>query len=294
MTENTTEKTMTSSRKNYKLTKRDLSVVALLDDYRLLTTSQIQKLLYPSLQKAQTRLLALYQNELLKRFPYPVLLTDSGKGEYIYYTDQRKKTTLLSVQHLLKLNDIRIAFEKACQNSDKIKLAMFIPEYHGKLKADGNPGRKTETTVWDADRFGAEKTIIPDATIILENSLNNKKALFFLELDLGREKLITEKQNKYSLLKKMLLYKNYLNNKRYIEYIHKLKTPSYNFKGFRVLVVMNNPRRISRLKNELNKRGIKKFIWFTETQLISPETIFNKIWQLTDTTQDRQYSIITN
>ncbi len=58
-----------SSNKGYKLTQRDLKVVELVEDYHLLTTSQIQRLLYPTLQKAQTRLYRIWKSGLVKRYP---------------------------------------------------------------------------------------------------------------------------------------------------------------------------------------------------------------------------------
>ena len=100
-----------SSNKGYKLTQRDLKVIELVEDYHLLTTSQIQKLLYPTLQKAQTRLYRIWKSGLLKRFPYPVLLREGGRGEYIYHSNRKPKMSRTGVRHTRGLNDIRIAFD---------------------------------------------------------------------------------------------------------------------------------------------------------------------------------------
>ena len=278
-----------SSVNRHRLTERDLQVPGLLEDYKMLTTSQIQQLLYPTLQKAQTRLLKMHKAGLVKRFAYPVLLSEGGRGEYVYHVNSKPKVALTAVQHTIQLNEVRIAFEIACRNSDKINLVGFIPEYRGKVKSDGRPGRNVEESVADPGAFGQETTIIPDAVICLGNSEIKKSALFFLEVDLGSEKLITEGRGKYSVLKKMLVYREYLEARGFERYDDLFRFP---FKGFRVLTVMNNTKRIQRLRRELTQRGIKKFIWFTEDSTINQHNIFKKIWLIADANDSNNYSII--
>ena len=272
-----------------KLTERDMQVPGLLEEYKMLTTSQIQQLVYPSLQKAQTRLLRLHEAGEVKRFAYPVLLREGGKGEYVYHLKRGPRTVLTAVQHMLGLNNLRIAFEQACASSDGIKLVEFIPEYRGVRRNDGRPGRAVEDSVAVRQGYGAEGILIPDAVICLGNTATDKQALFFLELDLGTEKLVSLGRGRYSLLKKMLLYREYLNTRGFERYNDMFK---YEFKGFRVLTIMNNSSRIRRLRAELSQRDIRKFVWFAVADKVTRDTILDKIWIKADKEDNGQYSII--
>ncbi len=215
------------SAKNYKLTQRDLKIPALVEDYHLLTTSQIQKLLFPSLQKAQSRCLRVYQNGLIDRFRYPVLLVEGGRGEFVYHINRMPKFSYTGIVHTIELNEIRIAFELASKRSEGINLVDFIPEYRGFIDEEGRIRRLTEDKI-RRGRMEKAGSIIPDAVVCLENS-NNNKILMFVELDLATEKLVTKKEGSYSLLKKMLLYREYGIQggfKKYNSWFN------YQFKGF--------------------------------------------------------------
>lgn len=283
------------------VTERDLGGVELLKDYGKLTTSQIQRLLYPTLQKAQTRLLRLYEAGLVQRFAYPVLLREGGKGEYVYHLKSRPKTALTLLRHTLKLNDIRIEFELACgqeyakekgQGAGQVNLVGFIPEYKGVKgrRNDQKPVRATEDTVGGRgeQRRGAQ-TLIPDAVICLENPATGKRALFFLEVDLGSEKLLST--DHYSLYKKIMLYKKYLETGGFERYRTSF---GYDFKGFRVLTVMDSETRIARLRHALAKAGVQGFVWFTDTTTIKGANVLDKIWLMTDPSDDGKYSIVRN
>ena len=278
-----------SSTEKRKLTERDMQVPELLEDYRLLTTSQLQRLLYPSLQKAQTRLLRLYRAGLVKRFSYPVLLREGGKGEYVYHLKKRPNTILTALRHMLQLNDVRIAFELACWKSDEINLVEFIPEYRGVRRNDGRPGRVVEDSVAVREGFGEQAILIPDAVVCLENITTGKRALFFLEVDLGSEKLIAEGRGKYSVMKKMLLYREYLNNRGFERYSNLFR---FRFKGFRVLTVMNNSQRMQRLRKELIQRGVRRFVWLAEVSTINKQTLFEKVWLALDAEDNERHSIL--
>ncbi len=273
--------------KKKRLTERDLQVPELAKEYKLLTTSQIKELLYPTLQKAQTRLKAVYEAGLVQRYPYPVLLKEGGKGEYVYHVGKKPKLVYSKVLHTIELNKMRIAFEKASQESDKIKLIDFIPEYKGKIEK-GKIKRLVEQEVLLPDGIG-KTTLIPDAVICLENERTKKKGLFYLEVDLGTEKITTGNKDDYSLLKKMMVYKEYVKSKKYKKYND---VYNYDFNGIRVLSVMDSSTRIRSLRRELFNKGIKKFIWLTESSEISTSTVFSKIWLMANIEDSNKYSII--
>ena len=280
------------SQKNINLTARDMEVPELVQDYRYLTTSQIKTLLYPSIQKTQTRMLQIYKSGLVKRFPFPVLIRVGGKGEYVYHLGKLPRFSFSKLVHTVRLNDVRIAFEKGCQDSGIIQLVEFIPEYKKmsirppKNENKGYDGNGEEEA-WD--KLTTKKHIIPDGVMCMENPGRQKRALFFIEVDLGSEKITTTKKDQYSLMKKMLVYKEWLQEKNHSVYGNYF---SYDFKGFRVLVIMNNQTRIRKLRKELCKNNIRKFIYITEQTEIKSESILKHIWQIPGTDNKNGYSII--
>ena len=278
-----------SSNQGYKLTQRDLKVIELVEDYHLLTTSQIQKLLYPSMQKAQTRLYRIWKSGLVKRFPYPVLLREGGRGEYIYHINRKPKMSMTGVLHTIELNDIRIAFDVACRESEHIEMIEFIPEYKGIVGSDGMMRRIVEDRVRIQGGQKTEQRFIPDAAICLEKRATRKRILLFIELDLGSEKLVTRRAGSYSVVRKLEVYKEYLKQEGYKKHRDKF---DHEFMGFRVLVIMSNQQRTERLRKELTLKGIKKFVWFTQKSEITTETILKEIWTMSDVNDEKKYSII--
>ncbi|MFH1851074.1 MAG: replication-relaxation family protein [Candidatus Neomarinimicrobiota bacterium] len=269
------------------LTARDLKVPELVRNYRYLTTSQIQRLLYPSLQKTQTRMLKVHNSGLVKRFPFPVLIRASGKGEYVYHFGKLPRLSFSKLVHTVRLNDIRIAFEKGCQDSGIIRLVEFIPEYQKMSISPAINGSDSDMGYrGDANGKGH---IIPDGVMCLENPSRQKQALFFVEVDLGSEKITTTQKDQYSLSEKMLVYREWLHEKRFEKYCEYFK---YDFKGFRVLVIMNNESRIQKIRKVLTKQGIKEFIYFAEQSAIMPKAIFEYIWRKTDVADDKKRSIL--
>ena len=278
-----------SSNQGYKLTQRDLKVEDLVEDYHLLTTSQIQKLLYPSMQKAQTRLYRIWKSGLVKRFPFPVLLREGGRGEYIYHINRKPKMSMTGVLHTIELNDIRIAFDVACRESEHIEMIEFIPEYKGMVGSDGVMKRVVEDSVRIQGGEKTEQRFIPDAVMCLEKRATRKRILLFIELDLGNEKLVTRKTGSYSVIRKLEVYKEYLRQEGYKKYNDRF---DHEFRGFRVLVIMSNQQRTERLRKELTLRGIRKFVWFTQKSGITAETILKEIWTVSDVNEEKKYSIL--
>jgi predicted transcriptional regulator len=270
--------------KDLRLTPRDLKVPELVKDYTYLTTNQIAELLYPSKQKAQTRLLKVYKSGLVKRFVFPVLIVDGGRGEFVYHLTRLPKVSFSKLAHTIKLNNIRIAFEKGCLNTGTVDLEAFVPEYSVKSISMALNANMDDSRV-DAKA----KHIIPDGVMCLKNRANGKKALFFIELDLGTEKIKTSTPKEYSLVEKMLVYKEWMKLREYDKYSEKF---GYSFKGFRVLVIMNSQIRKRKLRNELSKHGIKQFIYLTDCAKIVNGKIFDRIWSRCDFRDEGKYSII--
>ena len=197
--------------------------------------------------------------------------------------------SMTGVLHTIELNDIRIAFDVVCRESEQIEMIEFIPEYKGRIGSDGMMRRIVEDSVRIQGREKKEQRFIPDAVMCLEKRATRKRILLFIELGLGSEKLVTRRTGSYSVIRKLEVYKEHLRQEGYKKYNDRF---DHEFMGFRVLVIMSNQQRTQRLRKELTLKGIKKFVWFTQKSEIKAETILNEIWTVSDVNDRKKYSIL--
>ncbi len=287
--------------KNYGLTERDIEVILGVARYRYLKSSQVEHLYFPSKRVANRRLLILSEHKYLKRFNVRELLGRRIK-EYAYCLDKKgielvsikksfnidkgnisvkqKPEKAIFLTHLLDLNDFRICLELVC-NDVNIELAKFTADYDVE-RINGVIKRETQEST--ADPYDTEKTInfAPDATFILENA-SGKQALFFLEIDEGTEKIMSEKYRDFT--DKLVAYAGYYKNKGF-------KRHGKHFTGFRVLVVTKNETRVTAYRRASSKIGIKKLVWFSTFEKINKDTIFQKIWKVADSNDNNLYGIV--
>ena len=95
----------------------------------------------------------------------------------------------------------------------------------------------------------AENKIIPDAAFILENTTSKRRALFFLEMDMGTERIITASSlsHQTSLHRKFSQYDRYLKSLRYT----KTYAEYGEFRSFTLLFVTLQEARIENIRGEL-------------------------------------------
>ena len=95
----------------------------------------------------------------------------------------------------------------------------------------------------------AENKIIPDAAFILENVQTKKRALFFLEMDMATERIITASpfNKQTSLHRKFYQYDRYLKSFRYTKTYQEFG----EFRLFLMLFVTLQEARIENIRREL-------------------------------------------
>jgi hypothetical protein len=74
-----------------------------------------------------------------------------------------------------------------------------------------------ETTDYVADEQLSDNRIVPDAAFIVQNIETNKRALFFLEMDMATERIVTHilRDRRVTLHHKISQYDRYLQSLRY-------------------------------------------------------------------------------
>jgi len=148
--------------------------------------------------------------------------------------------------HRLATVDLLIALESAVLKRAHLAIVKTFLEYR-RVKRGERIVPETSDYV-DSEESGENK-IIPDAAYILENRETKRRALFFLEMDMGTERITTAfVGNKQTVLhQKFSQYDRYLKSFRY--------TNTYQeygeFRSFTMLFVTIQDARIENIRGEL-------------------------------------------
>ena len=281
---------------------RDTAVILDVYKYRYLTATQIEKLHFPSMQMAWRRLHILTKLGFLKAFTTPninerIFYLDKQGAEIVagelhvevqYLTPSKIPKDYYFLKHFLAINDFRILITKACQQSE-INLLGFIPEYIGEKTKEGYVKKyirdKVSDIMFSVDR---EYSHTPDAVFSLEK--DGRPALFFLEIDRGRE-IVSDPEKGF--LKCIVFYQHYWREKKWIRYSEDFNR---EFKTFRLLVVTTSNERLTHMREEVTRlpfpdSQVKRFLWGTIQGWLRVETVFDPIWQSMDKDDLTPYKI---
>jgi Replication-relaxation len=148
--------------------------------------------------------------------------------------------------HRLRTVDLLIALECAVLERGHLSIVKTFLEYR-RVKRGERIVQETTDYV-DAEESGENK-IIPDAAYILENRETKRRALFFLEMDMGTERITTAfVGNKQTVLhQKFSQYDRYLKSFRYT----KTYAEFGEFRSFTLLFVTLQQARIENTRREL-------------------------------------------
>lgn len=265
------------------LTERDRKVLATLYHYRVLTTPQIQKLYFPSQKgkkddtkfiSCRRRLHKLYHNKFVERLRVPVL-SGTGTRPMVYalrklgaevvaksleigeidWKARDNKISPIVLDHLLEINDVRVAVELATQNSPFV-LNEWLDERE--LKRCQKGLRKPLVAL--------KKT--PDGYFVIHNTKKKTKACFFLEVDRGTE------SGRSKVAGKIKAYQNYYFSGQYAK--------DFATRSLRVLFVVNSENRLKNLlKNVVVKISKGNIFWFSVMdEVLEKNILIDPVWQV--------------
>ena len=120
----------------------------------------------------------------------------------------------------------------------------------------------------------ADDGFIPDGVFSIRNEQQNKRLLFFLEVDRSTES-IASAQNPVSISQKIRSYRSYFQTKGYKRYEKKWME---DLDGFRVLFLTNTPRRRDSISTLLRTNPSLNFVWITDKEQMFRHGISASIW----------------
>src|SRR5215213_11088086 len=155
----------------------------------------------------------------------------------------REETWSPQMYHRLRLLDLLIALEVQVRGRPQLNLVKIFLEYR-RTKRSGRIAR--ETTDFVAEEEIPENRIIPDAAFVLENVETERSGLFFLEMDMATERIVTKisHDRRLTLRYKIEQYDRYLTGGRFAQtYAH-----LGSFRSFTLLFVTYGEDRIENIR----------------------------------------------
>lgn len=258
------------------LTDRDCELIHMVNACRMLTGDQLQALFFSSRSTAQYRLQRLFQHEYLERHFQAVVAAAPAAAPAIYTLGKRGAHVLVerfgfdrsdiklprraalgwhTVEHTLRINDVRIAILLAAQEHDW-QLLEWRDE--GRFRAEPD-----YVLLTDGKGRQRQKPVLPDGYFCLETPRG--KARFFLEVDRGTEQL-----SKFA--PQIAVYEAYTHSGQY--------QARFRARSLRVLVVTTSAKRMDSLKRVARDEGGDRKYWFTTLGQVSAQTVLTEpIWE---------------
>lgn len=274
----------------FHLTHRDRQIIARIWYYQLLTSEQIESLLFHNSStssrglrtQCQRRLQLLFHHRYLLRVQQPMYLGE-GRKPFIYKLDNRGYTVIRQqfnnpagiqhrnrskskpadpyrLDHDLAVNDTWVMLDRLVQ-AGQIGMPHWATSFH--LKTDAYQNCLPFITV-----EGNRKRKIPDAYFALQWNKKAQLAHFFYEEDRSTE-------TKIQWLEKVHAYLAFRQSGA--------SQTHFNCRNYRVLTKTTTPKRLEHLRVWTQEVGGDAMFWFTTCPQISiwqPSVFLTPIWHI--------------
>ena len=265
------------NRPSFELTPRDIRIVQAVNDYRALTAAQVQHLFGMKRSPVQRRLHGLFHHEYLDRQSItvyerksvnaPLLYTLGSRGAHLLITTHRVSSNDITrprkrwkwkfVDHLLAINDFRVAVSVAARQHEW-ELVNWLDERVFRANPD-------YVSLRDSRGKAQKKPVYPDGYFCL--AVPQGKAHFLLEVDRGVEE-------RKDFRPQILIHEEYVASHQYQK---RFQTTS-----LRILIVTTDMARLETLQAWVESAGGDDKYWFTTSAAFEdPQTsvLTAPIWQ---------------
>jgi hypothetical protein len=190
--------------------------------------------------------------------------------------------------HRLRIIDLLLSAEMAIRGRPHLRMVKVFVEYRMR-KRGTTPAR--ETTDFVGTEETSENKLVPDAAFIMENIEAERRALFFVEMDMGSERIITNlpRDHKITLHYKLAQYDRYLKSLRYSETYREYG----HFRSFILLFVTLSSERMCNILRHVQDLPAElspyyRFTTFDEAM----GDLFGPIWKSRSVADGQPYSLV--
>ena len=190
--------------------------------------------------------------------------------------------------HRLATIDLLLALEVGVRERAHLNLVGVCVEYR-RVRRNGTV--TPETSDFVAPEETSANRIVPDAAFVLENLETGKRGLFFLEVDMGTERIASmiSRDKRLTLRHRMQQYDRYLVGGRFAQTYAQWG----DFKFFTLLFVTPADERIENIRREMQRLSPELHNYYRfNTFGVAAENFFNEAWKTRSVNDDRGYPII--
>jgi hypothetical protein len=181
-----------------------------------------------------------------------------------------------AMYHRIRLVDCFLALERAVATRPQLTLQKTFLEYR---RVRGSAER--ETTDYAAEPRSSANRIVPDGAFILENREKGRAGLFFVEMDMGTERVTAPRSGdpRATIRGKFEQYDKYLTSGRFVQSFSAYGEFSY----FVMLLVTIKPERIDNIRAAVSDLPENLHTYYNLTTLAAAEKDFlGPIWKSRD------------
>jgi hypothetical protein len=203
----------------------------------------------------------------------------------------RKKTKpkwTTKTKHRIFLIDLFLSLEQSVRRSGHLELDRVFLEYRFVKKG----GRIfSETTDFVADEPEPENKIVPDGAFVLKSLRTSAEGLFFIEMDMATEQIVSRitKNADFAIKTKFEKYDRYLSGGRYRDKYGSVG----NFDYFTMLFVTLSDARINNIRRKLSDLSpeFHEYYFFNTHEAVMDD-FFNQSWKSRDHQDPKGHSPI--
>lgn len=193
-----------------------------------------------------------------------------------------------SLPHLLLTNDFRVQL---------IRMQRSIPAVTTRFWSPLSPFLARSAGGWPFihERTPANPTtgpavdLTPDGVVAVAHAEAGKTLLFFLEVDMGTESLVSQSGRGRDLCQKILNYDALYRSQAGRRYEPLVGTP---LRGFRLLILTDSAHRRAAICRLIRDMGAPNFILVTDRQSMEAHQVWGEIWTTGGASEDPAVSIL--
>jgi hypothetical protein len=193
-----------------------------------------------------------------------------------------------AMYHRIRIIDCILAVERAVINRPQLTLQKILLEYR---RLPGSAER--ETTDYVAEPRTSENRIVPDGAFILENREKGRVGLFFVEMDMGTERITAphSRDPRATIRGKFEQYDKYLTSGRFVQ----TYSAFGEFSFFVVLFVTIIPEFIDNIRAAVSDLPQNLHTYYNLTTLAAAEKDFlGPIWKIRDVRDTLLHALVSD
>jgi Replication-relaxation len=225
----------------------------------------------------------------LTRKGWDVLRSETDRGEDTlgpYVEVGRDIAWSPQMDHRLHLLDLFVALEMQVGKLDHLHLSKIFLEYR---RVPGTPNRETADYVIDQEV--SENRIVPDGAFILENIDTGMQGLFFLEMDMGTERIVAKgsRDTSATIYRKFEQYDRYLTSGRFA----RTYAPFGEFRLATILLVTFGPTRVENIRKAAEHlRSTLHPYYRLATFAAACRNFLGFVWKSRDLADSKTYALV--